>query len=47
MIRISELTFDAWGRRFFDNASVALPLTDNGLKSRPVPSVSLDYAFGR
>ena len=25
MIRISELTFDAWGRRFFDNASVALP----------------------
>ena len=25
MIRISELTFDAWGRRFFDSASVALP----------------------
>ena len=25
MIRISELTFDSWGRRFFDNASVALP----------------------
>ena len=25
MIRISELTFDAWGRRFFDSASVTLP----------------------
>jgi len=25
MIRISELTFDSWGRRFFDSASVALP----------------------
>ena len=25
MLQISELTFDAWGRRFFDQASVALP----------------------
>lgn len=35
------------GSTWLLNASVALPLTDNGLKSRPVPSVSLDYAFGR
>jgi ATP-binding cassette subfamily F protein 3 len=26
VLRISELTFDAWGRRFFDNASVSLPV---------------------
>jgi ATP-binding cassette, subfamily F, member 3 len=26
MLRISELTFDAWGRRFFDRASVSLPM---------------------
>ncbi len=25
MLQISELVFDAWGRRFFDDASVALP----------------------
>ena len=25
MLKISELTFDAWGRRFFDRASVSLP----------------------
>ncbi|HEY2660419.1 MAG TPA: ABC-F family ATP-binding cassette domain-containing protein [Caulobacteraceae bacterium] len=25
MLQISELVFDAWGRRFFDGASVALP----------------------
>jgi len=25
VLRISELTFDAWGRRFFDRASVSLP----------------------
>jgi ATP-binding cassette subfamily F protein 3 len=25
MLRISDLIFDAWGRRFFDSASVALP----------------------
>ena len=35
------------GSTWLLNASVAVPLTDNGLKSRPVPSVSLDYAFGR
>src|SRR5436190_1451643 len=26
MLRISDLTFDAWGRRFFDRASVSLPM---------------------
>ena len=26
MLRISELTFDAWGRRFFDRASASLPV---------------------
>jgi ATP-binding cassette subfamily F protein 3 len=26
MLRISDLTFDAWGRRFFDAASASLPL---------------------
>ncbi|MGZ8370352.1 MAG: ATP-binding cassette domain-containing protein [Caulobacteraceae bacterium] len=25
MLQISDLTFDAWGRRFFDSASVSLP----------------------
>ena len=25
MLQINELTFDAWGRRFFDSASVSLP----------------------
>ncbi len=35
------------GSTWLLNASLAVPLTDNGLKSRPVPSVSLDYAFGR
>ena len=26
MLRIEELTFNAWGRRFFDRASISLPL---------------------
>ncbi|HET9159293.1 MAG TPA: ABC-F family ATP-binding cassette domain-containing protein [Caulobacteraceae bacterium] len=26
MLRISDLTFDAWGRRFFDRASATLPM---------------------
>jgi ATP-binding cassette subfamily F protein 3 len=26
MLRISDLTFDAWGRRFFDRARVSLPM---------------------
>ncbi|MDR3511331.1 MAG: ABC-F family ATP-binding cassette domain-containing protein [Caulobacteraceae bacterium] len=26
MLQINELVFDAWGRRFFDNASVTLPV---------------------
>ena len=25
MLRIDNLVFDAWGRRFFDEASVAIP----------------------
>ena len=25
MLRIKDLTFDAWGRRFFDQATVSLP----------------------
>ena len=25
MLQIDELTFNAWGRRFFDRASVTLP----------------------
>jgi ATP-binding cassette subfamily F protein 3 len=25
MLRIENLVFDAWGRRFFDSASVAIP----------------------
>jgi len=26
MLQINELTFNAWGRRFFDKASVSLPI---------------------
>ncbi len=26
MLQINDLTFDAWGRRFFDHASVSLPV---------------------
>ena len=26
MLRIENLVFDAWGRRFFDGASVAIPV---------------------
>src|SRR5665213_576818 len=26
MLKITELTFDAWGRRFFDRATVSLPI---------------------
>ena len=26
MLQINELVFDAWGRRFFDDASVTLPI---------------------
>ena len=25
MLQINDLTFDAWGRRFFDEASVSIP----------------------
>ncbi|MDB5423185.1 MAG: transporter, ATP-binding protein, partial [Phenylobacterium sp.] len=25
MLQIKDLTFDAWGRRFFDQATVSLP----------------------
>jgi len=35
------------GSSWLLNASVAIPLTDHGLKSKPVPALSLDYAFGR
>jgi ATP-binding cassette subfamily F protein 3 len=35
MLRIDNLTFDAWGRRFFDSASVAIPAgTKVGLVGR-------------
>ena len=27
MLQIDNLTFNAWGRKFFDRASVTLPLT--------------------
>ncbi len=26
MLRIHDLVFDAWGRRFFDRATVSLPV---------------------
>src|SRR5665213_2538596 len=29
MLKITELTFDAWGRRFFDRATVSLPIDAN------------------
>jgi len=25
MLQINDLTFDAWGRRFFDHAGISLP----------------------
>jgi ATP-binding cassette subfamily F protein 3 len=35
MLQISDLTFDAWGRRFFDSASVTLPVNSKtGLVGR-------------
>ena len=35
MLRIENLVFDAWGRRFFDSASVAIPAgTKVGLVGR-------------
>ena len=35
MLQINDLTFDAWGRRFFDHASVSLPVSSKvGLVGR-------------
>ena len=34
MLRIHDLVFDAWGRRFFDHATVSLPVGDQGRAGR-------------
>ena len=35
MLRIENLVFDAWGRRFFDGASVAIPVRGQSRSRRP------------